>query len=180
MGSRRPGIRARLQRDYACLTSEGGCGAKIGEPCMTKHNDGWPEPRPTQPHAARWNQFYDRRMPPGPRPSRTVTDDDFPGLHIELTNAQSTPVKFLMAGMERPPGMGVRLYASRNWRQGLQFGQATANYKTFWHVQGDCDNMLVIDGEDWNDALRKLFTRWGNEDAEHAIEGGPRQIAGPW
>ena len=170
---RHQSIRNYLVAEYDCLVSEGGCGAPKGRKCRTKDGGS----KETQPHAARWNQHYDRRVKSSPKPART----ELQPLHrIERTSAQTVPVKFLMAGMERPPGMGVRLYASRNWRQGLQFGQASADFKTYWHVEGDCDNMLIVDGEDWNDALRKLFTRWGNEDAgDRAIEGGQRAIGWP-
>jgi hypothetical protein len=67
------GIRRILRDQYPCDLGLGGCGSSAGVPCLSRNGT------LTQPHAARWNAYWNAHgisMPRGSAPRGTGPDPD--------------------------------------------------------------------------------------------------------
>ena len=97
--------------------------------------------------------------------------------------------EFIMTGFTKPDGR-VRLYASRHitvptWDQ----RRVTPDELWMWHIEADMDEMLIIDGDTWQQAYARLFEIWANQDkarwqrhelpGQAVLPGGPKPLTGP-
>jgi hypothetical protein len=85
----------------------------------------------------------------------------------QRTYASGPQCEWIMTGHKLPNGK-VRIYASRKVPNSLAFGQSEIRHEVHWHIETDCTELRIVDGDDWNAALAQLFQAWSNEDAETA------------
>lgn len=95
--------------------------------------------------------------------------------------------EFIMTGFTKPDGR-VRLYASRHVKAPT-WDQRELSEGWLWHIEGDLDEMLIIDAMNWTEAYTRLFAIWANQDkarwqrhelpGQAVLPGGPKPLTGP-
>lgn len=86
------------------------------------------------------------------------------------TDRQNRP-DFVMLGLTRPAGLGVRLYASRDLPQ-AQFGPPpmARDYSAgAYLLHSVMSNMLVVDKPTYDEALARVREIWANWDRDKAL-----------
>lgn len=101
--------------------------------------------------------------------------------HSDMIRApQQGEPEAIMSWVRLPDGR-IRLYASRRLDD-IAWGQRTREKdgSVVWHLDGDLDQVLIVDRATAAEALQWVLERWAREDAEMALEPGQKpRIARP-
>jgi hypothetical protein len=77
---------------------------------------------------------------------------------------------WVMLGVPRAPGMGVRLYACKELPS-ADFQITEAGFEAAWALDVTMKNVLVIDKPTYGEAIARLFEIWQPGSERPAIEG---------
>jgi hypothetical protein len=84
------------------------------------------------------------------------------------SRSKTPPLRWMICGFDIPGGNGrVRVYASRSFPAGMEFGQAEmdGHSASLWYIEAAMDNLLVINADSYQEALEQIYARWAREDA---------------
>lgn len=95
-----------------------------------------------------------------------ATPDRYKSQPSDLIRAQQQGQPEAIMTWVRLPDGRIRLYASRRLAD-LAWGQREQQYgPVLWHLDGNMDQVLIVDRQTAAEALAWVLDRWAREDAE--------------